>query len=138
MQDEMCGQIRPLNSGQNQCVTVKKNKDLDLTNNCDEKHEIFCYNSTSKFLKLQGNDTECVTGVQHILHLMPCDDGDQKKKWTYRWTAVMAGLRNACWKLNTVDPTKIEIGPSCTHEFDFQLTTGPGLFFSIVKSAFYV
>ena len=131
----MCGLIRPIDSSQ--CVTVL-NDTLTLAN-CDEG-KIFCYNSTTRFIKhkLRDNDMQCVAGVEKRLQLQPCDYEGQlsDSKWTFRWKSMITATSGSeCWKRKQTASDTLEVGNECDQEFDFQLIKAqtPGLSLYCVK-----
>ena len=129
---EMCGVVRPIKSSQ--CVTVDSDRKLSLTAQCEHDTKIFCFNSTSEFIKLRGNDEKCVTGEKNkALQLEPCEGGNNNKafKWDY-WNnlrivwRVKTGSNNSyCWKQDSSDA--IIVGTDCEkQQFDFQMIKETG------------
>ena len=124
-ENEMCGRIRIINS--NQCVTVLNEPDesdgqiFSLTK-CDEG-KIFCYNSATRFIKLQDNEMQCVAVEDDTLRLKACKY--ERKvwgymSWGYMWRDTLEN-GSVCWKSNSDQKNvKLVVGKLC-QEFDFQL-----------------
>ena len=128
MQDEVCGLVRLMSSAL--CVSVEEdNRKLILTSSCEEDRKIFCYNSTSRFIKLQGDEHNCVTKADKTLRLTPCSSEESTLSWVFTEDGEIKKeptTNNKCWiQDNSDEGTNLVVG-SCDKKFDFQLTRGPG------------
>ncbi|XP_063680021.1 uncharacterized protein LOC134815417 [Bolinopsis microptera] len=123
---EMCGMIRPI--GSNQCVTVPGNRDdtLILTSDCAVRN-VFCYNSTSRFIKPKDDDKDCVASEDNRLLLKTCEDLELMK-WLYS-IEPMIKQSEKCWKQSAstnANAKDIGVVAECDEECHFQLIKSSG------------
>ena len=120
----MCGRIRTNDS--NQCVTVlneaeESDKIFNLIN-CDEG-KIFCYNSTTRFIKLQHDEGQCVAVVRNRLRLKACRQYQGQiwndMTWGYMWQDELQLMEKPCL-IGNLDQNSLGAAGTC-QKFDFQL-----------------
>ena len=130
----MCGLIRAI--GSNQCVTAPGNRNatLMLSSGCAEKN-VFCYNSTSRFITRKNDDKDCVAlaakSDDNRLLLKTCGNLDLMK-WLYsREPMIKLSQSGKCWKqFASTNANAKDIGAvaECDEEFHFQPIKSSGLF----------
>ena len=125
----ICGRIRPIDS--NQCVTVLNKTDesdqIFTLINCEEG-KIFCYNSTTRFIKLQDDERQCVTVEDNTPRLTACRKYPVNTRnwndisWGYMWKDDLKLMSSpqSCWKLAS-DQKSLSTGSGACSQFDFQL-----------------
>ncbi|KAL5247671.1 hypothetical protein ACHWQZ_G019528 [Mnemiopsis leidyi] len=124
MKNITCGVIRHKNTGN--CVTVPGKGDepryLSLTDDCTEDKNIFCYDSESRFVRLQDDtDTNiCVTKYSNNLLLENCSDG-KNVNWIYLEDGTIKSGSNpvSFWEFDSQSNVRNSSG--CKQEFYFQL-----------------
>ena len=100
----MCGLIRHKNTGK--CVTEFAEQDysryITLTDDCAGDRNIFCYDSVSRFIKLQDEEDACVTIESNNLVLRKCNEVNDNMKWVYTEDSLIRSTSSTtCWAFNT-------------------------------------
>ena len=113
----MCGLVRHKDTGT--CVSKKDDSYLTLTD-CVGDRNIFCYDSVSRFIKLQDEDA-CATIESNKVVLRDCNQ-EENMKWVYTERGnIKKTSESACWSLDDNPVPNIVTFGSCQQLFYFQL-----------------
>ena len=131
LQNVTCGLIRHQDTGK--CVTEFGEQDntryLTLTDDCVGDKNIFCYDSVSRFIKLQDDEDACVTIESNNLVLRNCNGDDNNMKWFYTEggsiKSKMANDSYPCWQYKD-QQMKAYVSKTCDKKFYFQMKINGG------------
>ena len=126
LQNVTCGLIRHKDTGK--CVSKRDDSYLTLTDDCVGDRNIFCYDSVSRFIKLQDDENACVTIESNNLALRDCNGDDNKMKWFYTEGGLIKNKREPnsylCWQYRNQQMSAFV--SECDEEFYFQMTKSGG------------
>ena len=116
--------IRHKDSGK--CVSKKDDSHLTLTD-CVGDRKIFCYDSGSRFVKLQDDENTCVTIESNNLVLRKCNEGENMK-WLYTEGGFIKkdADTSLCWQYSDSDDCMIVDSKKETEKFYFHFIKSEG------------
>ena len=122
----MCGSIIHKHEDSGKCVSKRDDSYVTLTDECAGDKNIFCYDSVSRFIKLQDEEDDCVTIVSNNLVLRDCNEVNDNMKWVYTEDSLIRKTSSTiCWDFS-IESNIMKVAGGGDQEFFFQLMKSGG------------